>query len=87
MAEANFAIELDEKKELASWELEPEKDATYFLDRHIFDKTKAQRLKELQEQQQQNQPDWYSSSTYEDWNWKLMENWELKIENSLDVDN
>ncbi len=60
-------IELDEKRELASWEIEPEKDATYFLDRTIFDKTKAERLKEQQQQQQQNQPDWYSSSTYEDW--------------------
>jgi len=71
-------IELEEKAPLASWEMAPNKETTYFLKRDIFEKTKEERRREEEqrreeerqraaEQRRNNYPDWYSSSTYEDW--------------------
>lgn len=61
-------IELAEKIEPASWELEPDKAAAFFLSRDIFEKTKAERLKEQQEEEDNNNnTEWYTSNTYDDW--------------------
>ena len=57
-------IELEEKTQMAFWEREPQQEATYFLDRDVFDKTIEERRRE---EEQKNYPDWYSSSTYDDW--------------------
>jgi len=56
-------IELEERLQPASWELEPDKQAAYFLDRDVFEKTKEERRRE---KEQNNYPDWYSSSTFEE---------------------
>ena len=57
-------LEVDENEQLASWELEPEKEGQPFLRPDAFEKTKQERLREAQEQRQF--PDWYSNNTYED---------------------
>jgi len=61
-------IELEEKLQPHAWEVEPEKETVPFLARDIFEKTKAERLKEqeeLEEQEKKINPDWYSSSTFD----------------------
>lgn len=51
-------IEKDEKKEVPSWEREPQPtDHSFFLDRDVFDKTKEERKRE----QRNDLPDWFSS--------------------------
>jgi len=57
-------IELEEKLQPHSWEVEPEKGTVPFLARDVFEKTKAERLKEQEEEEAKKMnPDWYSSST------------------------
>ncbi len=53
-------IEKDEKKEVPSWEREPQPtNNSYFLDRDIFDKTKEERRRESNN----DFSDWFSSRT------------------------
>jgi len=53
-------IEEDEVEQIPSWEKEEQPDQQYFLQRDIFDKTKAQRAEELRNL---NNDGWTSSNT------------------------
>ena len=53
-------IEKDEQKVVPSWEREPQKEETFFLNRDIFEKTKEERLKEKDD----DFSDWFSSGTW-----------------------
>ena len=57
-------MELAERTEPASWELEPDRTASFFLKRDVFEKTKAER----QQEKEANNSGWYTSNTYDDWN-------------------
>jgi membrane associated rhomboid family serine protease len=57
-------MEADEYEKLASWELEPEEESRPFLNPDVFEKTKQERLRELQERREF--PDWYSNNTLDE---------------------
>lgn len=51
-------IEVDEEREVYSWELEPEPEGRLFLPRDTFERTKAER-KAAQQNQDRGFPDWF----------------------------